>query len=270
MDGEPLARLREFGLSEYASRAYLALLQVGSGDARTLARLAKVPIAKIYSTLDQLQARGLARMIVETPKRFEPIPFEDFLAQLRQTHLREAERIADLSPKLAPLFAIRSEEVPSDRGSLTILRGRRNVLAKYHALASEATEEIFLVLTEGAGKRASSSRSIFDEAAQRRVPVRAMAPLHGPNHTIFAAMSGWADIRSREEFDVRDGAVGYGIFDSRIAFVTHFVPDDGNVHNGHDFGILITEQAIVHSLLDLLEGHWRRAAQATAQIGGKP
>lgn len=260
MSSEQLDRLREFGLSEYGARAYVALLQVGGGDARTIARLAKIPIAKVYSTLEQLQRRGLARMIVESPKRFEPVPIAEFLAELRQSHLREAERIVEITPELARLFEIRSADVPSDRGSIAVVRGRRSVLAKYSAMAGEASHDMLLVLTPGAGRRLATLAPVVQDAQRRRVNVRVLAPLDPEHALLFAPLAPWAELRARDPQDTQEASVGYGIFDGREAFVTHFVPDDGSLHDGHDFGFVLTEEAVVRSLRDILDAQWRRAS----------
>src|SRR5687767_14535882 len=167
MESAQTQALREFGFSEYASRAYLALLELGATDARSVSRVARIPPAKIYGTLNQLMEKGLARLVLETPKRYEPVPFEDYLAQEKATHLEEAQRLADIAPSLIPLFSVNPKQNNSDRGTFGVLRGRRQVLQKHRQLASQARQGLFLMPSRGALDRSSTILAILQETSLR-------------------------------------------------------------------------------------------------------
>ena len=61
---------KKFGLSEYESRAYLALVALGSGSANIVARIAQIPRTSAYKVMKSLEAKGFAK---ETPGR--PVSF---------------------------------------------------------------------------------------------------------------------------------------------------------------------------------------------------
>ncbi|MFQ6075891.1 MAG: TrmB family transcriptional regulator, partial [Candidatus Bathyarchaeia archaeon] len=50
--------LREMGLTDYESRAYLILLTLGTMNASQLSNLADLPYSKVYNVLKSLERKG--------------------------------------------------------------------------------------------------------------------------------------------------------------------------------------------------------------------
>src|SRR5437773_9669715 len=65
--------LLSFGLSEYESRTYIALLANGPCTANQLQYVARVPRTKIYSAAMQLRQKGLAAELEGKPTRFQAL-----------------------------------------------------------------------------------------------------------------------------------------------------------------------------------------------------
>lgn len=246
--------LREFGVSPYASRAYLALLELGPSDARSVSRHARVPAPKVYATLNQLMEKGLARLILGTPRRYEPVPFADYLAQRRASHLEEAQRLAQVAPALAPLFPVAARQVPSDRGGFAVLRGRQPVLRRLRDLAAQTRSSLLLAPSDGALLRASSLHALLADASANGVRPQLLLCQERANQ---GALDGLADVRVSPT--VAGSAVGYAIFDRKDAVLSHHVPDDGEGAKGQDVAVHISESAIAASLHDLLAARWLSA-----------
>lgn len=259
-DGQRLEKLREFGLSPYCSRAYVSLLALGTADARTVSQSARIPPAKVYGALEQLMDKGLVRLILDTPKRYEPVPFEAFVERERDGHLAAARRLEEAAGLLGALFRVASKPGRTDRGSFAILRGRRNVVDKYRQLAGDARKSMLLVLSDGAVDRLGETRAILEEASARRFEPRVLAPEAKGAAAKLAPLAGLAQLRSKAGFTTSDGAVGIGIFDAKDVLISHFVPDDASLQNGADLAIHITEEAITEFLADTFDAHWDDAA----------
>ncbi len=74
MDNENLkALLKELGLNEYESRAYLVLIESGSLTAGELAALSGVPQPRIYDTIRTLMTKGMVTVTEDRPKRIMPL-----------------------------------------------------------------------------------------------------------------------------------------------------------------------------------------------------
>jgi sugar-specific transcriptional regulator TrmB len=70
---EILETLRKFGLSDYESRAYTALVFKGPSRAGEVCREADVPQSKIYETLTCLMEKQLIEMFDGRPKEFKAV-----------------------------------------------------------------------------------------------------------------------------------------------------------------------------------------------------
>lgn len=267
---DQIQKLQEFGLSPYCSRAYIALLQLGPSDARSVSRAARIPAPKVYGTLNQLMEKGLARLVLDSPKRYEPVAFGEYLEQERVACLEEARRLETVAPLLAPLFRLPPKHGSSDRGSFSLVRGRRNVLQKHRHLAGEVEESLLLVLSDGAFARLGHARTLLEEALARGVKARVLAPVVPDHAAERASLAKLADVRAKPVVKSRDGSVGYAIFDQTQALITHFVPDDGNLQEGHDVAVHVTENAIAQSLHDVHEHLWNAAKPPTRRRAAKP
>ena len=75
-------KLMDHGLTEYQARAYLTLLDLGTGTASQVPPMSKVPRTRIYSTMQQLHEKGLVQILPETPLRYKAVPFAAYLRTL--------------------------------------------------------------------------------------------------------------------------------------------------------------------------------------------
>ena len=257
-DIDRLAKLREFGLSEYASRAYLALLELGNTEARDVSRLAKVPIAKVYSTLDQLHERGLVEVQPGPPKRYAPVPFREFLGLRRSLHEREAAILANESPALEALFPIRGGAEVGDRGSVRLLRGREAIGEKVRSLLSEVQRDAILAMTPQDPARFSTIPG-FPPSNGSTARLRALLSMDGNDHGKDGSPFG---DRVETRLDGGAGAaegVGTYVFDDSAALIVHYVPDSPSLRQGKDVAVLIEERAIVKAVRASLEAHWKNS-----------
>lgn len=262
---EQQERLREFGLSEYASRSYLALLSLGTSEARPISRLARVPIAKVYSTLDQLAEKGLCTVEPGPPKRFSPVPIERYLDQLAAQYASQAQAIEGQKAELARLFPLASAALVDDRGLFHVLRGRRATVDKLRQLYEAKPQSVLLMTADGFTSR-SAATSIMETARENGTRLRVLARIDASTVDALERLTGFAEVRAKERGMAN---IMVSLFDTRCALITHFIPDDGSSTRGQDVSLFTTEEAIVGALQALVEHEWERAeplAAAKARI----
>ena len=92
--------LEEFGLSEYESRAYLALLKYDSLTVSELAYHAQIPRTKAYAVVKTLVRKGLVELLDKKPVRCRALPPEETLQKLI---LIEEKRVKAMKKELAKL-----------------------------------------------------------------------------------------------------------------------------------------------------------------------
>lgn len=256
-----MGRLREFGLSEYAARAYLALLDLGIAEARDVSSLSKVPQAKIYHVLEQLHEKGLVVVLPEFPKKYAPVPFEEYLDRLYEEHRKAASTIETERDDLAELFRVTGDTDVGDRGFFTVLRGRRNVLSKVEEMLAECKRDLLVVGTHGSAERSAKLMPEMRRAHERGVALRFLVPLEPGTLDAFGKVRGVAEVRARELSETeQSGRVAIVVADGRSAFIIHFVPDDGSLANGKDVGVFTDQEAMVAAIHAIVEPHWHRAA----------
>lgn len=154
--------LRQLGLSEYAARAYLALLELGVAEARDVSRLAKVPVAKVYSTLDQLALKGYVVIVPETPRRYAAEPMSRVMKRIEEEHLARARETSEKAGQIAGLFPLAVKDHASDRGTTTVYRGRRVSADKHEQLARDARDILTLASDQSAQRMQRGAARVPD------------------------------------------------------------------------------------------------------------
>ncbi|RLI46720.1 hypothetical protein DRO69_02455 [Candidatus Bathyarchaeota archaeon] len=134
--------LRELGLTEYETRAYLSLLEKGATTASQISEHANVPYSKIYEVLNSLERKGWIETKRGRPSRYYPkspsealnavrLRLEDSLKSWEQTVVSE----------LQPLYEKREIREKPD---IWILRGEFSILAKLREMLSKAKVELMI------------------------------------------------------------------------------------------------------------------------------
>ena len=255
-----LTRLREFGLSEYAARAYLALLDLGIAEARDVSSLSKVPQAKIYHVLEQLHEKGLVVVLPEFPKKYAPVPFEEYLDRIYEEHTKAAKTIESEREELAEIFRVMGDTDVGDRGFFTVLRGRRNVLSKVEEMLGSTRRDLLVLGTHGSAGRTAKMLPDMARAKERGISMRFLVPIDPETLKPFEPLTRLAEVRARELGESEQSAkVAIVLSDSRSAFLIHFVPDDGSVTAGKDIGVFTDQEAMVAAIQAIVEPHWSRA-----------
>jgi sugar-specific transcriptional regulator TrmB len=109
------------GLSVYESRAYVALVALGSGSTGLVAEIAHIPRTSTYRTLRSLERRGYVRSLPGRPKSFAPVDTSD----LSKRFVKEVE---DAFAKVSSLKDLLSERgVPQ---LVYTIMGKQRVLDK--------------------------------------------------------------------------------------------------------------------------------------------
>ena len=97
-----MADLRDLGLSEYESRAYRALLDVGPATAKELSDASGVPMGRVYDVLNSLERHRLARsQAASRPKKYLAVEPDAALDRLLADRRRELDEKAEQYERVA-------------------------------------------------------------------------------------------------------------------------------------------------------------------------
>jgi len=136
--------LQDLGLTEYETRAYVALLQRGSMTASEISEMAPVPYSKIYEVLGNLERKGWIESESGRPLKYYPRSPPDALeaTRLRRERLLKTSETQVLG-ELTPIFQKRESQ---ERPDIWIVRGEFNVMSKTKETMERSTKEILIAV----------------------------------------------------------------------------------------------------------------------------
>jgi len=248
-----LARLQEYGLTEYEARAYLALLDLDMAEASHIADLSRVPRTKIYQALDGLESKHLLKVIPERPKRYVVQPFTGYLEELEKGLLAKASGIGSQKETLAAEFAPKGRVVVEDAGGFLVLKGRANIASKLCEMITNSDVNVAVLASAPAARRLAYHAETLNEKARRGVNVRVLSPATNDVDPQVESLSQSAETR-HTQFDF--GAVTLMFVDDREMILAHHVPDDHHYFQGSDVAFWTDDQALVASLKALFTLAW--------------
>jgi len=137
-----IALLQELGLTEYAARCYVALIQLGSGTAREVAETTSVPRSRVYDAIERLSDRGLVDTGHASPKVFRPASRETIA---RTFQLKYEQTVEDLTDRLA---AVKPTERQYEQSGVWTVTGQQAVTDRALEFIADADEEVVYMSVE--------------------------------------------------------------------------------------------------------------------------
>jgi sugar-specific transcriptional regulator TrmB len=243
---ERLIKLKEFGLTEYQARAYLALLELNVSTANQIPAVSRVPRTKIYGIMRQLHDKGLVQIIPETPLKYKAVPFSRYLERRVDQLKEEAEEVERSISSLSEAFKIKSHE-PDEQGKFEMFYGRRNVRDKLRDMYSNAKKEIISIGNERSpGRIIRTSISIIEDLPPAGVKIKYGFPVNKENIEKVERLAKYAEIKHIE----RTPSMHFMIVDGAECMLVHRIPDDEDPVRGEDIAIWSNDNAIVSTLRD--------------------
>lgn len=134
---ELLSSLQKYGLSQYESKAYLALLTLGTSNAYTISKESKIPRSRVYDVLESLAEKGLAMLIEtnENAKEYAPLPSDVFMNRMKN------DWNSDFSKTRSALLEIEMQEQKYVPYVFT-LKGEQNIVSYTQELLEKAKKYV--------------------------------------------------------------------------------------------------------------------------------
>lgn len=164
--------LREVGLREYETRAYLILLERGVMTASEVSEHGGIPYSKVYETLNSLERKGWIEVERGRPSRYFPkAPSESLeAARLRLEDMVNSWKHVILG-ELQPLYEKREL---LEKPDIWILRGEFSILAKLKEMLDAARNELMIAAPAFAKGFVDSSVSVLGQLRSSGVSVKVM------------------------------------------------------------------------------------------------
>ncbi len=248
-----LQKLEGFGLNEYQARVYLTLLDLGTATASQIPALSRVPRTRIYTTMQQLHAKGLVQILPEKPVRYRAVPFARYVKALAAEYRQKSVQLTANADTLAREFSVAAYEAPSPAGRFEAVYGRRNVRDKIVEMYEAAEAEIIAI-----GSMHSPARILrglgqpLEDQARAGLAVKLAFFTNPDNETEVRSLARFAEVR---HIDFFTPVCRHGV-DGRQFLMSHPIPDDDSAFRGEDIAIWTDDPAIAAALTQMAERIW--------------
>ncbi len=136
--------LKDFGLTEYEVKAYVALVESGPMPASQLSTIATIPYSKIYEILGNLERKGWVETEQGRPSKYFPKPPATALefSRLRTENTLKSSETDALS-ELQPLYEKKGVQ---ERPDIWIVRGENNILDRIKETLGRTRRELLVAM----------------------------------------------------------------------------------------------------------------------------
>src|SRR5260370_18975135 len=188
--------LKEFGLTEYEVKAYIALVESGPMPASQLSTTAAIPYSKIYEILGNLERKGWVEIEQGRPSKYFPKPPSTALeaSRVRMENTLKSSQTEALS-ELQPLYEKKGVE---ERPDIWIVRGQNNILDRIKETLGRTRRELLVAMPIVPEAVVSVAAPLLTLMASRGIKVSVMVPT-GTNKEAMRKLKGLVEIRTREQ-----------------------------------------------------------------------
>lgn len=260
---DPLRRLRDFGLTEYSERTYVALLQTGVATAREISTQSKVPMGKIYRALEELQVLGLVTVKPENPKRYAPEPIEALVTRRQRELQAEIGKLERERAALAAAFRLTATARPeTGLGDVLLKRGRMSLVQTIIDSIRASEESILHVASPGFIQWWRWYEEEYSRAQARGVKLRFLLAEEPPADD-RTGLSQYGEVRVNPSSQIAArGNAATIVVDDRRVFLAAFVHDA--TAGARDIGVYTDQDGLVAGIATLAESIWAAASAPKA------
>ena len=137
--------LKDFGLSDYESRAYVTLLQNGPLIANDVAYRANIPRTKTYPTIRSLKRKGLASIIPGSPLRCRAVSPDETLDKFVMHEERRTRSLRKTMTQLALVRDQANKPFATEQANYLVL-GAQAIVDKLQELLVSSKQHVHCIL----------------------------------------------------------------------------------------------------------------------------
>jgi sugar-specific transcriptional regulator TrmB len=212
--------LKDFDLTEYEVKAYIALVESGPVPASQLSTTAAIPYSKIYEILGNLERKGWVETEQGRPSKYFAKPPSAALDSSRvrmESTLKSSQ--TDALSELQPLYERKGVQ---ERPDIWIVRGQNNILDRIKETLGRTKRELLVAMPVVPESVIAMATPLLSLMVSRGIRVSLMVPsLTGKD--VIKKLHGLAEVR------VRDQMFGGGIISdsSEIIILLGEEPEKG-------------------------------------------
>ena len=188
--------LKDFGLTEYEVKAYIALVGAGPTPASQLSTAAGIPYSKIYEILGNLERKGWVETEQGRPsKYFAKAPSTALeSSRLRMENTLKSSQI-NATSELQPLY---DKKEVQERPDIWIVRGQSNILDRIKETLGRTKRELLIAMPIVPESVISIATPLLSSMKSQGIKVAIMVPsITGKD--VIKKLKGLSEVRVREQ-----------------------------------------------------------------------
>ena len=251
-----LSALHRLGLTEYESRIYLVLVRKGPIQAGELSFLGQVPRAKTYGAINELERKGLVRVISGKPEVYAAVSPGEVLMPMVNKLSRELTDTASIVEGLMLTFETNKyvkRDGPKEADGFWEIQGRPGVCNKITQIISDAEKTVnYCTSALGLVRAYKVHCEALEKVSGKGVGVHVLSPVNSENAGVAR------EISEVLEFKVLDKPFGQNFVtvDGRELVVIETLPEDLRTDQGADRGVWTTNRIMVELHNQLFDRLW--------------
>jgi len=251
-----LNALRQLGLTEYESRLYLVLVKMGPIKASELSFRAQIPRTKTYGTVNELERKGLLRIITGKPDVYSPASPGEVLMPIvnkLSRQLTQAESVVEDLMLTYQSNRFVKRDGPKEAEDFWEIQGRPGVINKLNQIFSDASKSVnYCTSATGLVRAYKAHCDFLEKASNRGVAVRIAAPVNSENVVVVREIAEVLEFKPLDKPFMQN----FVTVDCRELIVMETQPEDLRTDQGADKGIWTTNRLIVELHSELFERLW--------------
>jgi len=251
-----LNALRRLGLTEYESKIYLVLVRRGPIKASELSFFGQIPRAKTYGAINELERKGLVRIIPEKPEVYTPVSPGEVLMPLVNKLTRELSETSALVESLMLTFETSKyvkRDGPKEADGFWEIEGRLGIFNKMTQIISDASKRVnYCTSATGLVRAYKVHCDALEKVTKKGIDVHMLSPINPENVGVAR------EISEVLEFKVLDKPFGQNFVtvDGRELVVIETMPEDLRTDQGGDKGVWTTNRIMVELHDQLFDRLW--------------
>jgi len=188
--------LKDFGLTEYEVKAYIALVESGPMPASQLSTTAAIPYSKIYEILGNLERKGWVESEQGRPSKYFPKPPSTALesSRVRMENVLRSSQTEAMS-ELQPLYEKKGVQ---ERPDIWIVRAQDNILDRIKETLGRTRRELLVAIPIVPDSVVSMATPLLSLMIDRGIEVAVMIPSQ-TSKDVVKKLKELAKVRIREQ-----------------------------------------------------------------------
>ena len=187
--------LKDFGLTDYEVKTYVALVEAGPMPASELSTHAGVPYSKIYEIIGNLERKGWVETEQGRPSKYYP---KAPTMALESSKIRIENNLKlSLDEALGELQPLYEKKDVKEKPDIWIVRGQNNILDKIRETLDRTRKELLVAVPLVPEAIVGLAVPLLSGLRERGVKVSILVPSTGKD--TLRSLKNVAEVRTREQ-----------------------------------------------------------------------